>query len=140
MTAFLTQHANIRLGIILVDSQPLFYFNASKQTNTSAIPFDWAGKPIRLQIGMNTPNQYTFSAKPASSNATTGLLLGPGSGEELSGQTGSYVGTLLGVYATCNGTGSGLDCPSGTPNAYFNRWRYIGIAQYVSVNETVLTR
>jgi len=73
------------------------------------------------------------------SDTKTKTVLGTGSAELLSGGSGSFVGTLLGVYATCNGAGSGLDCPSGTPNAYFQRWRYTGAAQYISATQTVPT-
>lgn len=136
VVAFLTQAANTQLGVVLIGSQLTFRFNASGQIKTSAVPSAWTGKPIRLQIQMATSNQYTFSAMLAS-DTTTKIALGTASAELLSGGTGSFVGTLIGVYATCNGAGSGLSCPSGTPNAYFNRWRYTGAAQYISAKETV---
>jgi hypothetical protein len=43
------------------------------------------------------------------------------------------------VYATCNGSGSGLDCPKGTPDAYFTRWNYVGDGQYVTETQVVRT-
>ncbi|KAF1940359.1 hypothetical protein EJ02DRAFT_494937 [Clathrospora elynae] len=136
VVAFLTQFANIQLGVVLKDSQLSFRFNGTGESKTSAVPTAWAGKPIRLQIQMATLTEYTFSAMLAS-NTSTKVDLGTASGKLLSGESGSFVGTLIGVYATCNGAGSGIDCPSGTPNAYFNRWRYTGDAQYISANETV---
>ena len=85
-----------------------------------------------------TPAEYTFAAMlPASGGAGTRVVLGTASAELLSGGSGSFVGTLLGVYATCNGAGEGLDCPACTPNAYFRRWRYVGDAQYISATEVV---
>jgi len=136
VTAFLTQSATVQLGVVLVGSQPTFRFTASGKSNSSAVPASWASKPIRLQIQMATPTKYTFAAMLASDTQTK-VVLGTASAELLSGDTGSFVGTLIGVYATCNGAGSGLSCPSATPNAYFNRWRYTGAAQYVSATETV---
>lgn len=136
VTAFLTQSSNIQLGVVLINSQLSFRFNASGQIKTSAVPSGWAGGPIRLEIQMATPTQYTFAAMLASDTKSR-VVLGSASAELLSGGSGSFVGTLIGTYATCNGAGTGLDCPSGTPNAYFNRWRYTGAAQYISATETV---
>jgi len=136
VTAFLTQEANIQLGVVQLSNQLTFRFTASGQSKTTLVPVAWANQPIRLQIQMSSPNTYTLAAMLASDTKTK-MVLGSASAELLSGGSGSFVGTLLGVYATCNGAGSGLDCPSGTPNAYFQRWRYTGAAQYVSATETV---
>jgi len=84
---------------------------------------------------MDNPAEYTFAAALASDPGSR-IVLGKASAELLSGDTGSFVGTLIGVYATCNGAGAGLDCPKDTPRAYFNRWRYTGGAQYISATET----
>ena len=136
ITAFLTQAANIQLGVVLVGEQLSFRYNASGAIKTSPVPDKWVGKPLRLEIHMTTPNEYTFAAMPAGDERAR-VALGTASAELLSGGTGSFVGTLLGVYATCNGAGSGLDCPAATPNAYFSRWRYTGEAQYVSATEKI---
>lgn len=136
VVAFLTQDANIKLGVVLVGKSLEFIFKTEKQENKAKVPAEWVGLPIRLMIEMTTPDMYTFSAMLAS-DPKTKKELGKGSAELLSGNTGSFVGTLIGVYATCNGAGSGLDCPSGTPNAYFNRWRYTGVAQYISATEKI---
>jgi beta-xylosidase len=137
ITAFLTQFANIQLGV-LYDSQSLsFRFNSTEsREKRTKVPAAWAGKPIRLQIEMSTPSEYTFSAMPASDESVK-ITIGKASAAQLSGGTGSFVGTLIGVYATCNGAGQGLDCPSDTPKAYFNRWRYTGISQYISATESL---
>lgn len=137
VVAFLTQSAYIQLGVVLVNSQLTFRFKTSSgQAKTSAVPSDWVAKPIRLQIQMETPNQYTFAAMLASDTGTK-TVLGTASAELLSGGTGSFVGALIGVYATCNGAGSGIACPPNTPNAYFKRWRYTGAAQYITATETL---
>ncbi|KAK3897745.1 glycosyl hydrolase [Staphylotrichum tortipilum] len=136
ITAFLTQAANIQLGVVLVGKQLSFRYNASGVIKTSPVPDKWAGKPLRLKIDMTTPAEYTFAAMPAGEEKSR-VVLGTASSELLSGGTGSFVGTLIGVYATCNGAGSGLDCPAGTPNAYVKRWRYMGEAQYVSATDKI---
>ncbi|KAG7293653.1 hypothetical protein NEMBOFW57_003708 [Staphylotrichum longicolle] len=136
VTAFLTQAANIQLGVVLVGGELSFRFNASGKITTSAVPKKWVGEKVRLEIEMTTPSEYTFAASRAGDEKSR-VVLGKASAELLSGGSGSFVGTLLGVYATCNGAGSGLDCPKGTPDAYFGRWRYTGIAQYISETEKV---
>jgi beta-xylosidase len=137
VTAFLTQAANIQLGIVAENQTLAFRFNATESMNKkTAVPAAWAGKPIRLQIEMCSPSEYTFSAMLAS-DETIKMEIGRASAAQLSGGSGSFVGTLIGVYATCNGAGSELDCPSDTPKAYFNRWRYTGISQYISGMESV---
>ncbi|KAK4165461.1 glycosyl hydrolase [Cladorrhinum sp. PSN259] len=139
VVTFLTQQANIQLGVVQLNGQLSFRFKttaSSSPAKVTAVPAAWAGKPIRLQVQMASPTTYTLSAMLASDTLTK-MELGSASAELLSGGSGSFVGTLIGVYATCNGAGSGTDCPSGTPNAYFNRWRYTGAAQYISATESV---
>ncbi|KAI1308622.1 hypothetical protein F5Y03DRAFT_93614 [Xylaria venustula] len=67
----------------------------------------------------------------------TKLVIGTASAELVSGGSGSFVGSFLGVvYATCNGAGSGTICPEGG-DAYFSRWTYISEAQYITTIESV---
>jgi beta-xylosidase len=137
VTAFLTQAANIQLGIVLEGQQLSFRFNSTEtQNKISAVPASWSGKSIRLQIQMSTPTEYTFSAMLASDEKTK-IRVGEASAKQLSGGTGSFVGTLVGAYATCNGAGSELDCPTDTPKAYFSRWRYAGVSQYITATESI---
>jgi beta-xylosidase len=137
ITAFLTQFANIQLGVLYENQALSFRFNSTEsREKKTKVPTAWAGKPIRLQIDMSTPSEYTFSAMLASDESGK-ITIGKASAAQLSGGTGSFVGTLIGVYATCNGAGQSLDCPSNTPKAYFNRWRYTGISQYISATESV---
>jgi hypothetical protein len=100
------------------------------------VPRKWAGERVRLEIEMTTPTEYRFSALRAGDEKSR-VVLGKASAELLSGGSGSFVGTLIGVYATCNGAGSGVDCPEGIPDAYFRRWRYTGTAQYISATEKI---
>ncbi len=141
VVAFLTQQANVHLVVVLEDGGKLsFRFNASGngqgETRTRAVPKGWEGRAIRMQIQMTTPTKYTLTAMLAV-DPRTKVELGKSSAALLSGGTGSFVGTLLGIYATCNGAGSGLDCERDTPKAYLTRWRYTGVAQYISETEAV---
>ena len=136
VTAFLTQAANLQLGVSLVGGELSFRFNASGKVTTTAVPRKWAGERVRLEIEMTTPTEYTFAALRAGDEKSR-LVLGKASAELLSGGSGSFVGTLIGVYATCNGAGSGVDCPNGTPDAYFRQWKYTGTAQYISATEKI---
>ncbi|KAK4239382.1 glycosyl hydrolase [Achaetomium macrosporum] len=136
VTAFLTQQANVQLGVVLVGEQLSFRFNVSGEVTERAVPKGWVGKLIRMEIKMAKPTEYIFSAALAS-DAKTRIELGTASAELLSGGSGSFVGTLIGVYATCNGAGRGVDCPAGTPNAYFRRWRYTGDGQFYTETKTI---
>jgi len=99
-------------------------------------PAGWAGGALRLSIRAGNTTHYTFSAGPAA-NATAAIVIGSASAELVSGKdNGSFVGSLVGAYATCNGAGSGEACPQGG-NAYFQRWRYTGVAQQLSATELV---
>lgn len=138
VTAFLTQHSNIQLGVVLLDGELAFRFNASGKVEMRAVPEGWGSdKKIRLQIKMVDPGEYIFSAGPAGGDCKERIELGWASAELLSGGSGSFVGTLIGAYATCNGAGEELDCPEGTPDAYFGRWRYRGDGQYISETEVI---
>jgi hypothetical protein len=137
VTAFLTQKANIQLGVARLDGGLSFRFNVSGTVTTREVPKKWVGEKIRLEIQMKTPTEYTFAAMPAKPKSKERVVLGTASAELLSGGSGSFVGTLIGVYGTCNGAGEGLDCPAGTPKAYFTRWRYTGDGQYISATEVI---
>lgn len=138
ITAFLTQYANIQLGLTMHNGSLAFRFNSTEIRNQiTALPAAWVNKPIRLHIEMRTPDQYMFTASLASGDSSAVMGLGKASAAQLSGGTGSFVGTLIGVYATCNGAGAGLSCPAGTPNAYFSKWRYQGVKQWISDTESV---
>jgi beta-xylosidase len=137
VTAFLTQAASIQMGIFFENQTLSFRFNSTESLEKkTAVPASWTGKPIRLQIEMCAPSEYTFSASLAS-DETIKMDIGKASAAQLSGGTGSFVGTLIGIYATCNGAGSDLDCPADAPKAYFKRWRYAGVSEYISATESM---
>jgi len=52
IVAFLTQSANIQLGVVLIGSQLSLRFKVPSQnrTTTTTVPAAWTGKPIRLLI------------------------------------------------------------------------------------------
>lgn len=141
ITAFLTQYANVQLGVTTRDGALTLRFNSTESRDKyTAVPKAWVGKPLRLSIEMTMPDEYVFSAA-STARGSKALQLGKASTAQVSGNTGSFVGTLIGVYATCNGAGSdALDCPAKTPKAWFQRWRYQGVRQWVDKTVSVASR
>lgn len=152
LTVFLTQLNHIDIGVVLLapksctkakrEENPRLYLRfraigtgTAPQPHLVPVPDDWAGEPIRLQIQTANDTAYTLAAMPAS-NPNARIVLGTASAGLVSGGTGSFVGSLVGAYATCNSAGEGLDCPDGGV-AHFQRWRYTGVAQYISEGESV---
>ncbi|KAI0521765.1 glycoside hydrolase family 43 protein [Xylaria bambusicola] len=156
VTVFLTQFAHIDLGIVLLapsdtssssEAPPkpgkpelAFRFRAEGTGTPSApkivpVPSVWRHGKIRLQIETLNATHYSLLAMSAD-NPRAKLTIGTASAGLVSGGSGSFVGSLVGAYATCNGAGSGHACPEGG-NAYFSRWRYRGEAQYISATESV---
>ncbi|MBE3042744.1 family 43 glycosylhydrolase, partial [Candidatus Bathyarchaeota archaeon] len=145
ITVFMTQLAHIDLGIVLLQSEngtaELSFRVRAEGTGTppppqtTPVPEGWSEGPIRLQIRALDPTQYELTAAPAS-DPDASIVVGTASAELVSGGTGSFVGSLLGIYATCNGEGSETTCPEGG-NAVFNTWRYDGEAQFISATESI---
>ncbi|KAI1441689.1 glycoside hydrolase family 43 protein [Annulohypoxylon stygium] len=156
VTVFLTQVNHIDLGIVLLSENPSSHFSRRKQAkpkpqlsfrfraegtgvppapNTVPVPEGWADGPIRLYIETANATHYNLSAS-AARDPNSRIHVGTASAGLVSGGNGSFVGSLVGAYATCNGAGSGLECPEGG-NAYFSRWRYSGLGQYVTETEVV---
>ncbi|KAI1389389.1 glycoside hydrolase family 43 protein [Hypoxylon trugodes] len=158
VTIFLTQVNHIDLGIVLLagssnsscpshrkreeaaNAQLAFRFRAEgtgvpPEPKVVTVPKDWLDGPIRLQIETANTTHYNLAAASAA-DPSGSILVGTASAGLVSGGNGSFVGSLVGAYATCNGAGTGVECPQGG-NAYFNRWRYTGEGQYVSETEVV---
>jgi beta-xylosidase len=105
---------------------------------TMAIPNDWADTDyIRLHIWTQDTERFYLGA----SLGDEGIVeLGSISSFLVSkldsAKSGTFIGSLVGVFATCNGAGEGDDCPDGFV-AKFQRWRYTPIAQYIEADEYV---
>jgi beta-xylosidase len=149
VTIFLTQVNHIDLSLVYITTS-----NATADTATPSqlslrlrieshnvpipvpkpiiipVPTSWNTSAIRLQI--STPNNVTYelSAMPAE-NPDAAITVGTASAEFVSGGNGTFVGSLVGAFATCNGAGDGDDCPDGGDVA-FGRWRYKGIGQQIA--------
>ncbi|KAI1762600.1 glycoside hydrolase family 43 protein [Hypoxylon sp. FL1150] len=160
VTVFLTQVDHIDLGVVLLpgtsnsscasqqkreiaEAQQLaLRFRAEgtgtpPEPQTVAVPKGWLddGGAIRLSIEAANATHYNLAAMPAA-NPVARIHVGTASAGLVSGGNGSFVGSLVGAYATCNGAGAGVECPE-DGNAYLNRWRYSGVGQDVSETEVV---
>ncbi|KAI1372889.1 glycoside hydrolase family 43 protein [Hypoxylon crocopeplum] len=157
VTVFLTQVNHIDLGVVLLaanststcpsrrkreaaKTQLALRFRAEGTgvppvPKTVVVPADWLDGPIRLQIEATNATHYNLAAMSAT-DPDSSILIGTASAGLVSGGNGSFVGSLVGAYATCNGAGAGVDCPEGG-NAYFNRWRYSGEGQYISTTKVI---
>ncbi|KAK8037569.1 hypothetical protein PG991_000915 [Apiospora marii] len=144
ITVFLTQLNHIDLGIVLEEEGDATKLSfrmrsigtiAAPEPTIVEVPSEWLDAPIRLEIQAADPTEYTLSAMPAS-DPDARVVIGKASAVLVSGGAGNFVGSLVGAYATCNGLGSGTECPEGGV-AHFTRWRYAGEAQYISATVRV---
>ncbi|KAK0388975.1 hypothetical protein NLU13_2552 [Sarocladium strictum] len=142
VTMFLTQYAHVDLAVQRTGSgarQLRFHAvgnGAPELTELSDLPDDLAGaETVRLWVRAVSPTLFEL-AVGGTEDGDEGVVVGSASAKLLSGGTGSFVGSLVGVYATCNGNGDGEECPDGG-DAYFTNWRYTPIAQFISANESV---
>lgn len=149
VTVFLTQFNHLDLGVVRTKRGLSLRFRAEAQSvgapvpETKSIPLSnaWSNGPIQLEIRAENRTHYSFSASRIAPNGKvikgSSQVVAEASAKLVSGGTGTFVGSLVGVYATCNGAGNGTSCPSGSGKAYFNRWRYTGEAQAISATEEV---
>jgi hypothetical protein len=145
-TVFLTQYNHIDLSIVGASHEQCeercIRLSAESQENSLPpleetivpVPDDWSG-PINLEIEATSPETYQFSVS-AREGETPGFVLGEASSAHVSGGTGPFTGTLLGAFSTCNGGGSGNDCPASS-SPVFRRWRYASTSQYITADEAV---
>ncbi|PKY01638.1 xylosidase : arabinofuranosidase [Aspergillus campestris IBT 28561] len=135
ITLFLTQFQHVDMGIVLLESSsgaltPSLRLRAEGRgnyeddtpTKTIELPREWLGKPIRLGIRAVSDEKYEFFARSTGRSKET--VLGSVDARVVSGDTGKFTGTLVGVYATSNGG-------SGQTEAYVSRWRYEGQGQKI---------
>lgn len=151
VTVFLTQFNHLDLGVVRTKCGLSLHFRAEAQsvnvpvpeTKSVPLPKAWGsgGGAIRLEIRAGNRTHYSFSASRTGVDGKvvegSKQTVAEASATLVSGGTGTFVGSLVGVYATCNGAGNGTSCPTGSGNAYFRRWRYTGVAQAISATEDV---
>ncbi|CZR55904.1 related to xylosidase : arabinofuranosidase [Phialocephala subalpina] len=153
VTIFLTQLQHINLGLVMLPVEeshtlhsssnlrnvfPHLRFrtttvdtkNGSRQTNSVAIPEHWRNKPLRLHIQAHNELEYIFSATLVQSDSQERIIMGTAPASIVSGDSGHWTGSLVGVYATTNGG-------SGSAEAYVARWRYEDQRQYIGNGEWV---
>tara|TARA_R110002003_G_scaffold140_13_gene12828 strand:- start:7378 stop:9108 length:1731 start_codon:yes stop_codon:yes gene_type:complete len=151
VTIFLTQVNHIDLGIVYLqdlnatNSAGRLYFRFRVESQNVPVdvpeekivpvPAGWKSSPIRLEIKTLNNVTYELSAMPAE-DPRKAMKIGSASAALVSGGNGTFVGSLVGAYATCNGAGEGVDCP-GDEVAIFKRWRYEGLGQQIAADEVV---
>jgi beta-xylosidase len=144
VTVFLTQVDHIDLGLAYLpvgeEEQLHLRFRAIGASDVPAprevpVPAEWPAGPVRLAIKTVNATHYAFSAAPTE-DLDAELEVGIASAKVVSGGNGTFVGSLVGVFNTCNGEGEGVECPSGGI-ANFGRWRYAGKGQKISNTEIV---
>ncbi|KAF9258368.1 xylosidase : arabinofuranosidase [Marasmius fiardii PR-910] len=141
VSAFLTQLQHIDLGIVNLPVSgansggklaPHLRFRttgagttegALPETVVELIPQDWLRAPITLVIEAQNDTHYILSAA-SSRDRRDVKVIGTAPATIVSGGTGPFTGTLVGVYATSNGG-------NGTTESYISRWRYTGNGQKI---------
>jgi beta-xylosidase len=113
---------------------------------TFRLPDEWltaAGGAVRLHIQAPDQETFVFGASPLGEDGAAAgdmLELGTVPAELIShldsAKSGTFIGALIGVYATCNGAGEGVDCPDGGIGT-FQRWRYEPVAQFIDYEVSV---
>ncbi|KAH3275516.1 hypothetical protein KXW55_006888 [Aspergillus fumigatus] len=141
VTVFLTQQQHIDLGIVLLQTTEglslSFRFRVEGRGNyegplpeaTVPVPKEWCGQTIRLEIQAVSDTEYVFAAAPARHPAQRQIISRANS-LIVSGDTGRFTGSLVGVYATSNGG-------AGSTPAYISRWRYEGRGQMIDFGRVV---
>lgn len=137
VTLFITQNQHIDLGVVLLKAEdgglvPHLRLRANTAGKADAaaleavilpVPASWGGR-IRLVISAEDDKSYRFSAEsPTTRNDK--MVVGEASALLMSGGSGHFTGTLVGIYATTNG-----GTQTGTP-AYIQKWEYLPRAQEI---------
>ncbi|KAK2758607.1 hypothetical protein FQN54_003297 [Arachnomyces sp. PD_36] len=145
-TFFLTQFEHIDMGVVLLPLEnsttdelaPHFRFGSEGRGNAddnqipegsvTPIPADWLDESgdiaVRLQVQAMNTTHLEFRAMPQDDEDKIPIF-GHALAVLLSGGQGKFTGSLVGVYATCNG---GEKCGA---DAHFGRWRYDGLYQEI---------
>ncbi|KAL4863078.1 hypothetical protein BDV12DRAFT_206834 [Aspergillus spectabilis] len=149
ISVFITQEQHIDLSIVHTSGshkkpQGFIQLQVTGRGNydgplsniTTEIPRDWAGKKLSLTIEALDDEKYRFSAS-LSSRPSRKIYIGSVDNRVVSGDTGRFTGTLVGVYASRGGhapsTSNGLSGKGtkGDDFAYFSNWRYKGLGQKI---------
>lgn len=148
ITMFLAQENHVEISLTyldLCDEEPGIFirfrgFGAEAPPQSwFRLPQDWLeAKAVRLHIQARDPESYVFGASLTEGGDIVELGTAPAALVTMldSAMSGTFIGALVGAYATCNGAGEGLNCPEGEV-AKFQRWRFDPIEQYVSNDQRV---
>ncbi|KAF7593002.1 hypothetical protein BBP40_012161 [Aspergillus hancockii] len=142
ITVFLTQEQHIDLGLVLLKSangssslsirlrvEGRGNYEGTLPNKTVPVPEGWAEEPIRFEVRAVSDTQYEFSVASVKKPAHRSVI-GYADSTIVSGDTGRFTGSLIGVYATSNGG-------SGTTEAYISNWRYEGQGQKIDHDVTI---
>ncbi|KAL2850060.1 glycosyl hydrolase [Aspergillus pseudodeflectus] len=97
---------------------------------TTDLPREWAGKKITLTVEAHDDETYQFSASLVS-RPRKGISIGSVDTRVVSGDTGRFTGTLVGVYASRGGHSTANVADKQSDFAYFSNWRYKGLGQKI---------
>ncbi|KAG7045624.1 glycoside hydrolase family 43 protein [Colletotrichum scovillei] len=146
VTLFLTQFNHADIGVVILPkadgsggNDRMLRFRATGEDahaeNIVKVPEAWGEDSIRFQIATVNSTHCTMAASQASQSDQR-VVISTFSARLVSGQSGPFTGSLVGVYATCNGAGSGVDCPSGG-DSWVKEWHYEGQGQYYTATDLV---
>ncbi|KAL3293702.1 glycoside hydrolase family 43 protein [Colletotrichum asianum] len=144
VTLFLTQYNHADLAVLAQPkadgAEGTDRFLRFRATGNNApeeylekVPETWNANLIQLEISTPNATHYTLAAYSAAEPENR-IMMATVSAKLVSGQSGPFTGALLGVYATCNGAGTGLECPSGG-DVYVTEWMYTGKGQYYTADD-----
>ncbi|KAL4951286.1 glycosyl hydrolase [Aspergillus filifer] len=118
-------------------------YNGPLANITVKAPSDWQNQTISFTVEAVDDEMYEFSVALASDPGSR-IHVGTTDARVLSGDTGRFTGSLVGIYASRGGrqgtkaTGAGTH-ELGTEGgfAYFSNWKYEGLGQKVDYNLVV---
>ncbi|KAL4750001.1 hypothetical protein BDW72DRAFT_204230 [Aspergillus terricola var. indicus] len=145
ISLFLTQEQHVDLSIVDIarsSSLPARVlqlktygrgnYNGSLSNATVEFPRQWVDRAVTLSVEAVDDTTYEFSASLAS-RPKKRVYVGSADTRVLSGDTGRFTGTLVGIYASRAGHPGG----NGTDFAYFSNWKYEGLGQKVDYDVVV---
>ncbi|KAL4946593.1 hypothetical protein BDV06DRAFT_218308 [Aspergillus oleicola] len=143
ISLFLTQEQHVDLSILDIPktgSSPKRVFqlkttgrgnyNGPLSNITTRAPSHWQNETISLTVEAIDDETYEFSACLSGSGKDR-IKIGTVDARVLSGDTGRFTGTLVGIYASRGGRKVQRGGGSKEDFAYFSNWRYEGLGQEV---------